>query len=132
MVTVETRATTASDYPRLVKLLPLLRTFPDALGETTLTTEEAARIRSLGFAAEAGRWTVPPLPPELVRGNQLFENYSEGWDELQDGLLRTPQIQNPVSQTSARDREVVDPPAPPRPREIAVHVLRKREVSVRA
>src|SRR5882724_372303 len=126
----EERVTTVPDYPGLVKLLPLLRILPDALGETTLATEEAALIQSLGFAAEAGRWKVPPLPPELVSGNQLFENYSEGWNELQDGLLRTSQIQKPVGQTSARDREVVDPSAPPRPREIALRVLRKREVSV--
>jgi hypothetical protein len=122
--------TTAPDYPGLVKLLSILRSLPDARKEAMLTTEEAGRIRSLGFAAEAGRWKVPPLPPELVRGSPLFENYSEGWDELQDGVLRTSQIQKPMGQPSARDREVVGPPAPPRPREIAVRVLRKREVSV--
>jgi hypothetical protein len=94
--------TATPDYLGLFRLLDLLRTLPDARRETTLTQEEAARIRSLGFAAEAGCWKVPPLPPELVRGNQLFENYSEGWDELEDGLLPVSQIQKPVGQTIAR------------------------------
>jgi hypothetical protein len=123
--------TTVPDYPGLVKVLQYeLRHMPDARKEAMLTTEEAARVRSLGFEAAAGRWKVPPLPPELVRGNQLFENYSEGWDELQDGILRTSQIQKTAGQPSARDREVVDPPAPSLPREIAVGVLRNQELGV--
>jgi hypothetical protein len=47
----ETRTVAGPDYVDLIKLLCLLRTLPDALGETTLTAEEAARIRSLGFTA---------------------------------------------------------------------------------
>jgi hypothetical protein len=40
----ETRTIAGPDYVDLIKLLPLLRTLPDALGETTLTAEEAARM----------------------------------------------------------------------------------------
>src|SRR3989442_3057660 len=54
------------DYVGLVKLLPLLHQLVDATGEVHLTEEESARIRALGFAAHAGKWHVPPLPPELV------------------------------------------------------------------
>jgi hypothetical protein len=67
------------DYAALVKLLPTLRVFPDALGWTTLTTEEADNIRSLGFSAEAGHWKVSALPPELTFDTP-FESLSVGWD----------------------------------------------------
>ncbi len=68
------------DYAALHRLLFVLKRLPDVMGETTLTAEEAARIRSLGFAAEAGPWRVPPLPPELVRDNPLFEGFAVGWN----------------------------------------------------
>src|SRR5713226_911128 len=71
------------DYATLVKLLPILRNCVDGCGEVTLTVEEAERIQSLGFAAEAGRWKVPPVPPELVRDNPLFECLSIGWNPAQ-------------------------------------------------
>jgi hypothetical protein len=70
------------DYAALVNLLPVFRRLPDATGETTLTPEEAAKIRSFGFAAESGRWKCPPLPPELTRDNSLLEPLSAGWDGL--------------------------------------------------
>jgi len=69
------------DYATLVKLLPILRRLPDAIGETTLTPEEAAKIRSFGFAANSGRWKCPPLPPPLTRDNPLLEPLSVGWSE---------------------------------------------------
>jgi hypothetical protein len=71
---------TASDYAALVKQLPTLRNLVDACGEVTLTAEEAAKLRSLGFRAEEGRWKVPPVPPDLVRDNPLLEHLSIGWD----------------------------------------------------
>jgi hypothetical protein len=55
------------DYERLLKLLPRLNRFPDAIAETTLTSEEAGKIRALGFHAEAGRWKIPWIPFEVVR-----------------------------------------------------------------
>ena len=67
------------DYVGLVKLLPLLHQLVDATGEVHLTEEESARIRALGFAAHAGKWHVPPLPPELVADNDLLRNLSLGW-----------------------------------------------------
>ncbi len=69
------------DYATLVKLLLVLRRLPDATGETTLSPEEAAAIRSLGFTAESGRWKCPPLPPQLIRDNPLLEPLSAGWEE---------------------------------------------------
>jgi hypothetical protein len=69
------------DYAILVKLLLVLRRLPDATGETTLTPEEAAKVRSLGFAAESGRWKCPPLPPQLTHDNPLLEPLSVGWGE---------------------------------------------------
>ena len=69
------------DYATLVKLLLVLRRLPDATGETTLTPEESAKVRSLGFTAESGRWKCPPLPPQLTRDNPLLEPLSAGWDE---------------------------------------------------
>ena len=69
----------APDYAGLVKLLPVLRNLVDACGEVTLTPQEAELIRSLGFAVKAGRWRVPPVPPELVADNPLLEHLSLGW-----------------------------------------------------
>src|SRR5229473_2012576 len=69
------------DYATLVMLLPVLRNLVDGCGEVTLREEEAARIKLLGFQdVAAGRWKVPPVPPELVRDNQLLEHLSIGWD----------------------------------------------------
>jgi hypothetical protein len=70
----------APDYAALVGLFPVLRNCVDGCGEVTLTADEAARIRLLGFPAEEGRWMVPPIPPELVRDNPLLENLSIGWN----------------------------------------------------
>jgi len=58
--------------------LPTLRVFPDALGWTTLTVEEADKIQSLGFSSESGRWKVSALPPELTCDTP-FESLSVGW-----------------------------------------------------
>jgi hypothetical protein len=73
--------TCTPDYSALVKLLSVLRNLVDGCGEVTLTTEEAERIRSLGFEAESGRWKCPPLPPELTRDNPLFDPLSVKWGE---------------------------------------------------
>jgi hypothetical protein len=52
----------------------------DARAKTYLTDEEAAGIRALGFeAAMAGWWDVPPLPPQLVLGDQRLEHLCRGW-----------------------------------------------------
>ena len=65
----------------MVKLLPVLKHFVDGCGEVTLSEQEAERIRPLGFRnVAAGRWKVPPVPPELVRDNPLLEHLSIGWD----------------------------------------------------
>jgi hypothetical protein len=69
---------TAPDYGSLVERLFTLKRLPDAVGETTLTPEEASDIRSLGFHAKAGPWKVPALPPELTR-DTIFETLSIGW-----------------------------------------------------
>lgn len=69
------------DYTSLVKLLPVLRRLPDATGETTVTPEEAAKIRSFGFTAASGKWKCPPLPPQLTRDNPLLEPLSAGWND---------------------------------------------------
>ncbi len=69
------------DYAGLVSLLFTLKRFPDGLGETVLTHEEATKIAALGFAAAPGRWRVPPLPPHLTRGNALLEPLSVGWHD---------------------------------------------------
>jgi hypothetical protein len=71
------------DYVTLVKLLPILRNLVDGCGEVTLTADEAAQIRLLGFRAEEGRWRVPPVPPELVADIPLLENLSIGWNPAQ-------------------------------------------------
>jgi hypothetical protein len=77
-------SSTSPGYVVLVKLLPTLRNLVDGCGEVTLTADESALIRSLGFPATEGRWKVPPLPFELVRDNQLLEHLSIGWDSRQD------------------------------------------------
>lgn len=71
---------TTPDYPGLAKMIPGLRHWPDALSETVLDAEEAQRIQSFGFAAEAGKWKIPPISPELVVINHLPEHLSIGWD----------------------------------------------------
>lgn len=86
------------DYADLIRLLFQLRIFPDATGETTLTSEEAANISSLGFSAEAGRWKCPPLPPNLTRDNPLLEPLSAGWDRLQHDLRNNTQVNQPMRQ----------------------------------
>jgi hypothetical protein len=75
---------TTPDYTALVSLLPILRSLVDGCGEVTLTPDESALIRSLGFPATEGRWKVPPVPTELVRDNPLFEHLSIGWDSRQE------------------------------------------------
>lgn len=59
--------TSTPDYEGLLKLFPRLTRFPDATGETTLTSAEAAEIRALGFQAEAGEWNIPFIPFQFVR-----------------------------------------------------------------
>ena len=77
------------DYASLVSLLPRLKRLPDALGETTLTPEEAVKIQALGFVANEGRWQIPPVPPELVRDNPLLEHFSFRWDFPKNGAPAT-------------------------------------------
>jgi hypothetical protein len=115
-----TGARTTPDYAGLVRLLFQLRVFPDWLGWTFLSEKEAAAIRSLGFEAVPGYSKVPmPLPPELVVGTPL-EGLSIGWEKFQADLLRASQVQKPAGQPSGGDREVVDPSARFRLREIEV------------
>ncbi len=90
----------APDYAVLLKLLPSLRVFPDALGWTTLTAEEAAKVQSLGFEAQAGRYKLPPFPYELV-ADTMFEHLSIGWDNRQ---------------AWSNSRRTVAPPATPQAR----------------
>jgi hypothetical protein len=78
------RMSDAPDYAALVRLFPVLRNCVDGCGEVTLTVEEAAQIRLLGFPAEEGRWKVPPVPPESVRDNPLLEHLSIGWGIRRD------------------------------------------------
>ena len=72
---------TSPNYSALVQLLPTLHTLVDACGYATLTVEDACKIRSHGFPAEAGRWKCPSLPPHLTCDNPLLEPLSVGWDE---------------------------------------------------
>lgn len=103
---------TTPDYVNLVKLFPVLRNLVDGCGEVILTVEGAARIRLLGFRAEEGRWKVPPVPPELVRDNNLLEHLSIGWNPRR--VEATPNEVNTKSQSCSRapiiegsDRSVV-------------------------
>ncbi len=89
------------DYATLVKLLLVLRRLPDATGETTLTPEESAKVRSLGFTAESGRWKCPPLPPQLTRDNPLLEPLSAGWNN-QSALPAIPRIESSRESRTAR------------------------------
>ncbi len=86
------------DYEGLVKLLSVLRNFVDACGEVRINNEEAARISTLGFPAKAGRWRVPPVPPELVTDNHLLEHLALGWTHAQS----VPQ--EPTGQTKTLDQ----------------------------
>jgi hypothetical protein len=90
----------APDYEGLLKLLPRLRQFPDATGQTSLVAAEATEIRSLGFWAEAGPWRVPALPPELTR-DTMFESLSADW-----GAPRTDS--QPLPDTDSR-RDCITP-----------------------
>lgn len=79
------------NYERLVKLFPILHNLVDGCGEVILSEEEATRIQELGFpGVAAGRWKVPPVPPDLVRDNQLLEHLSIGWDWKQPIVSRAP------------------------------------------
>ena len=71
------------DFQKLVEFLVRLTRVPDGLGDTRLTEDEAARIRELGFPAEAGPWRVPPLPHRLVAGG-LFESLADRWREQEN------------------------------------------------
>ena len=71
------------DFQGLVELLLRLRQIPDGLGDSRLTENEAARIRTLGFRAAAGPWRVPPLPHRLVAGG-LFESLADRWREQEN------------------------------------------------
>lgn len=71
------------DYAALVDILTRLYRIPDGLGETTLTSEEAAAVRRCGFAARAGvTWRCPELPDELVAWNPLLRHLSDAIDPL--------------------------------------------------
>lgn len=82
---IRSGGTVEPDYRSLVELLPNLGRVPDALGDTELSEEEAARIQSLGFTAKPGPWNVPPLPDELVRDNGLLQMFSETWRAQNEG-----------------------------------------------
>lgn len=61
-------ASSGPDYARLIEVLLTLRQPLDPeSGETILTREEAARIRTCRVAARAGRWRCPLLPDHRVR-----------------------------------------------------------------
>ncbi|HZT32544.1 MAG TPA: DNA/RNA-binding winged helix domain-containing protein [Bryobacteraceae bacterium] len=71
------------EYEALAEVLMRLRNIPDGLGETVLSSEEAAQIRRCGFQARAGcTWRCPPLPDELVRWNPLLHHLSDAIDPL--------------------------------------------------
>jgi hypothetical protein len=91
-------------YAALLELLPTLHHLVDACGEVWLTGEEAARIEKLGFPAQAGRWHVPPVPPELVAGNPLLEHLSIGWRPPQTAAQ--PPSDNPSSEVLGREEPV--------------------------
>src|SRR5262249_41877279 len=68
------------DYVSLLRELERTKHLVDATARVRLTAEEATRIRALGFStASAGWWDVPPVPPALVLGNQLFEHLACFW-----------------------------------------------------
>src|SRR6266852_5301260 len=107
----------APNYATLVKLLPVLHRLPDATGETTLTPEEAAKIRSFGFTAESGRWKCPPLPPQLTRDNPPLEPLSAGWND-RSVLPAIPRIEGSRESETARQpsgepRVTPQPPVKP-------------------
>lgn len=82
---IRSGGTVEPDYRSLVELLPNLRRVPDALGDTELSEDEAARIQSHGFTVAPGPWNVPALPDELVMGNGLLEMLSETWRAQNEG-----------------------------------------------
>lgn len=86
------------DYSALIKLLLSLKQFPDSLGETRLTPEEAAKINKLGFEAAPGLWRAPPLPPDLTRDNPLLEPLSSGWDHRSREQITTSTVNNRAEQ----------------------------------
>jgi hypothetical protein len=70
----------SADYVGLVRVLLRTRYMVDASGQVLLTDEEAAQIRQLGFpTVGAGWWSVPAVPPELVRDNPLLEHLALHW-----------------------------------------------------
>ena len=104
-------STTAPNYEGLLKLLPCLRKFPDAIGETTLTPAEAAEVCALGFRAAAGKWNIPFIPFRFVRDTP-FEWVSQlahtGSDDPQNRDLR-----GTVTQSRAIVRDDVTQPQQP-------------------
>jgi hypothetical protein len=66
LIATPPRANPSPDYPALVDVLLNLRQPPDQAGETTLTRDEAAKIRACGVEACAGRWYCPRLPHSVV------------------------------------------------------------------
>ena len=76
---IEVSMSPGRDYAALVELLSQLSRVPDGLGETILTEEEAEQICALVFPAAPGKWLVPMLPHDLVRGNGLLECLSDAW-----------------------------------------------------
>jgi hypothetical protein len=88
------------DYESLVRLLPTLHNLVDACCEMMITAEEASKIRSLGFSADAGRWKCPPLPPNLTRDNPLLEPLSVAWD-LRSRLQEAPNSERSMAPQAA-------------------------------
>jgi|SRR5665213_1968335 len=107
------------DYLGLVTLLPILRHLVDAAGVVTLEPEEADRIRALGFHAQAGRWSVPRLPADLVAGNPLLEPLGDDVDHFwkPSSPASAESLQVRVTDTqSAETHDVVDTISPDAPR----------------
>jgi hypothetical protein len=72
-----------ANYPALVEVLTGLHQVPDGLGETVLSSGEAAAIRACGFGARAGCiWRCPPLPDALVSWNPLLRHLSDAIDPM--------------------------------------------------
>jgi hypothetical protein len=102
------------DYEGLLKALQVTKATVDATGEVRLTDAEADRIRALGFpTARPGVWKVPPVPPDLVRDNWLFEVLAIEWPSYLTWTPANPWTGEPA--TLVDDRVRMAEPRPPRP-----------------
>jgi len=66
------------DFPSLIRILQDVgQTLDTETGETTLTSQEAAKICACGWQARAGLWRCPLLPDDLVWSVPVLRTLSD-------------------------------------------------------